>query len=301
MTDCPVVFCLNDIYTIPTFTSAYSLVKHYTGKEVSLIFIYNDLSESNKRILEKLGNLSEFNVKVDTTFIDIKTYDNLPVELIDNLCKEAKNRLKNMSEEVYYRFFMIDLVNTPRALNLDSDTIVLQDIRKLLETPMTDDEYLSATKHFSYISPSYRDAIRGTPNTYVNVGISLWNLDSMRKNNVLSMFLDDMMSRYHTIADQDTINIICHGHIKDMPVIYNAGTKLRAITDPQDVYTQEDIDSLATNMHIVHFSGTDKPWYREEEDNYFFPIFNEVIEKGFISKDMADDWIMAINRKRQES
>lgn len=98
-----------------------------------------------------------------------------------------------------------------RVLSLDDDTIVDADISDLWELPI-DDYYFAASHEWHKAQQNY---------LYTNVGVCLMNLAKLRDGKA-----DEMIAVLNKIRlefiDQDVMNMLCQGHIYDIPSEYNA-------------------------------------------------------------------------------
>ena len=99
--------------------------------------------------------------------------------------------------------------NLDRILSLDVDTIVDDDVSDLWDLPI-DDCYFAATPQ---VSPA-------PANGYVNVGVSLFNLDKLRDGKAQET-IDLVNSQKLTWVEQDALNYTCRDKIYPMPAKYN--------------------------------------------------------------------------------
>ena len=113
-----------------------------------------------------------------------------------------------------------------RVLWLDCDTIVNDDISDLFEIDMAGSFYAGAMEP---------DKSRGIF-VYINAGVMLCNLDLLResaKEFELASYLNSFRLRW---ADQDTINLLCQGHIRVIGSEYNQNAFTLPCTRPKVIH-----------------------------------------------------------------
>lgn len=126
-----------------------------------------------------------------------------------------------------------------QVLYLDTDTLVLQDISRLLSTDLGDRLFamvrednveipLEICNAFS-IFPSGLAAFRSdnprpefSIRPYYNNGVLLMNLRLLRETGMDDQLIDELNRNKHDYPDQDVINLMCHDKIMELPTEYNA-------------------------------------------------------------------------------
>ena len=86
---------------------------------------------------------------------------------------------------------------------------------------------------------------------YINAGVLLLNIPKMREEKIYEKLCETTISLGKQIQfqDQDIINIVCRGRVKELPERYNFTTE-NAIKHPQE----------RDKAVIVHYTGRAKPW-----------------------------------------
>lgn len=175
------------------------------------------------------------------------------------------------------------LANHDRALYLDTDTIIMDDISELFDMDMEGyyyaavlDANVCTQKMFALKEIENQDfrlmpRVEYTYNTYYNAGVLLGNLKALRdgtgKKMIRMINTEPLMFK-----DQDAINIACENRIINLPAIYNSAP----------------MTARAKNPKIVHLSST--------KESRLLDIYNTY-------KSMPWSWIekqMAINRQKEE-
>ncbi len=162
------------------------------------------------------------------------------------------------SESIYYRLFIASMYpELHRAVYLDSDVVLLDDVARLYNAPL-DGCILGAVTDESVISnPVFCDYVKSYIGTkderdYFNSGVLVMDLDKFREERLLEKFLYLLREyNFHTVApDQDYLNYLTAGKVKYL----SAGWNKHAIPG-------RDIDK--SELHLVHFNMFNKPWHYE--------------------------------------
>ena len=152
----------------------------------------------------------------------------------------------------YYRYIIPELYpQLDKALYLDGDLVVNGSLEKLWDTDITD--YLCAGAHDLWVENiNYKRQIGfSSDELYINAGVLLLNIPKMREEKIYEKLCETTISLGKQIQfqDQDIINIVCRGRVKELPERYNFTTE-NAIKHP------EERDKAV----IVHYTGKMKPW-----------------------------------------
>lgn len=160
------------------------------------------------------------------------------------------------SDSIYFRLFIASMYpELHRAVYLDSDIVLLDDVAKLLYTDLegavlgvvTDESVISTPVFCDYVT-SYIGMKRAED--YFNSGVLVMDLDAFREEKILDKFLL-LLREYNfpTVApDQDYLNFLTAGRVKFL----GAGWNKHAIPG-------RDIDK--DELHLVHFNMFNKPWH----------------------------------------
>ena len=270
-------------------------IKINSNKHVHIIFS----TDQNYKEYTKVAIKSAISTKHPKSIYHINV---LCVDIPENECKEFENfaeenasvvtvnkKISYISHIGNYEIdhyvtrtdlfkFVFDEIFTDidKALYIDSDTLILKDLRKLYNTDISN-KYLAAVKK---IEPekAYRSGFIGKYfiryEYYYNCGVLLMNLDKIRKDNIqrklISSKNDDMIRDLQT---QRVYNIVIPlKTIKQLPPIYNDVARydndyidtrqykfFRTYFPFSLIYRNiEEVDKSAV---IVHYAGKRKPWY----------------------------------------
>ena len=244
----PIFFSCDDNYVPYLAVAIRSLIEHTTQHNTYRIIILN--TGINLKNQEKLKLMETKNVKIN--------FENISKALKD-IDNELKFRLRDYySTAIYYRLFIPNLFSIyEKAIYLDSDMVILDDVAKLYEMDMEDNLLIATTDctvNDSEVFKKYSKVALGIePPKYINSGMLVMNLRGMRHEKIEKKFIY-LLLKYNleVIApDQDYLNILCKDKIKYIEEAWDKmpdfGTKI-----PQD------------NLHIIHYNMTRKPWYYDD-------------------------------------
>ncbi len=184
--------------------------------------------------------------------------------------------------ETYYRLFAQNIFNEyDKVLYIDVDTIVNANLRKLYETDVSD--YILAAclnfitiQHVAYNKPldigPFGDYINNVlqlknPYNYFQAGVLIFNIENMNKHDLQSKALQKLKEIEPRFVDQDILNIVCEGKVKQLSLQWNLFSYFSGLygadywslgCKPTDF---EDFKTALNKPNLIHFAGTDKrPW-----------------------------------------
>ena len=145
----------------------------------------------------------------------------------------------------YYRLKLASiLTNISKVIYLDCDVVVESSLKDLYNKELGDYP-LAGVLDISLKS------VKKNP-TYVNVGMLLMNLESIRKQNIETKFVQWTNEHFEKIktGDQEIINEVCRGNIL-------------IIEDEWNVQSSNftNRSSYTNNPKIIHFTSKRKPWH----------------------------------------
>lgn len=233
-----------------SFYDFYCLVPNKFSKRVTKFFY---------KLIKKYQN-------VDLTFVNMK-----------NAFSDIEMQIPHITSPTFYRLKIAELFpQYEKALYIDIDTIVLQDLTELYETDLGEN-YIGGVHSAAYVineknTKQYFDSI-GMPDMkyYINAGVILWNLKQIRKEDITSRLLAMCKNQYR-FMDQDIINLVCYGKIKHLDFKYNVMTsfKSRFLDVPElcqkvyDFYGKENVENAIAHPVIIHYVSSAKPWNNKE-------------------------------------
>lgn len=154
----------------------------------------------------------------------------------------------------YYRLFIPDLYPAlDKALYLDCDLVLQEDVAQLYDLPLGDDlvgavpdGIVGAVEEFKLYVQNRLDMTRAED--YFNAGVLLMNLDAMRQWNFAERFLD-LLGRvtFQVGQDQDYLNVLCRGRVRYVGNEWNAMPTGVGVGQPK----------------LIHYNMDAKPWRRD--------------------------------------
>lgn len=264
-TTVPVVFATDDNGAKYLSTALVSLLENKNFKTYYKIYVLCDskFSKNNKHKLETLVN-KYYNSDIQFIMMN-EEFDSLEM------------RISHITSPTYYRLKIAELLPSifDKAIYLDIDTIILQDLENLYNTDMTN-SYIAGVVAFGYLkNPNvhYYNSLGLTDlSNYINAGVTLWNLDKIRKDNLTPKLLE-LTKKNLQSQDQDVINIAFYNNILVLPLKYNLMTRYfqyYANDNNLDteyfnkIYGTKEIEEAFTNPYIIHYADKIKPWNNNE-------------------------------------
>jgi lipopolysaccharide biosynthesis glycosyltransferase len=206
-----------------------------------IILIDEDISFENKKELLKLyKNIKFINAK-------IKDYKN---------CKKTS---VNWNFNLFYRFDVFELqdLNYDKIVMIDSDMIILKDIKELLEY----DNDISVCKKYPNFMPELKD-IKGN---FFNCGLILLSRNIINLNHKKNLL--EIASQKNWSSDQPILNFYFRDKITFIPQKFNVVTSN---------VTLKNLNEIS----ILHFHGNKKPWMSDNIVECFEPFVNNLITRA---------------------
>lgn len=244
----PVFFSCDDNY-VPYLTVAiYSLIEHSSKDNNYRIIVLN--SGMSKKNQEEIRLMSTKNVKI--SFEDIS-------ESLKDINDELKLRLRDYySIAIYYRLFIPNLFPMyEKAIYLDADMLILDDVAKLYNMDMEDNLLMAVTDATVNNSKDFKKyskiALGIEPKNYINSGMLVMNLREMRISKIEQKFIYLLVKYNFEVAapDQDYLNVLCK-------------YKIKYINETWDKMPDFGSKIPEKDLHIIHYNMMRKPWYYED-------------------------------------
>ncbi len=241
----PVFFSTDDNY-IPCLSVAIHSLEANSSEENNyrIIILHTGMSLKGKAIVKRLETS---NVRI--------SFQNIS-HITSKLSKDLSLRLRDYySETIYYRLFIPSMFpEYERAIYLDADIVLQDDIAKLYNLDIGDNLVAGVTDQVINSVPEFRvyskEGLGIEPKEYFNSGVLLMNLREMRKAKIEEKFLYRLLNyNLDTAApDQDYLNILCKGRVYYLPETWNK---------MPDYGEQCDINDI----HLIHYNMFRKPWH----------------------------------------
>ena len=215
----PVVIGLasNERYFPGLYCAVASALSHLDStREVDLKVLDGGISKHSKnalcRLVERYGKVVRLQfVAVDESLFRDATLG--PAE----------------SHMAYCRILLPRLMDAPRVVYLDADTLIFRDLSELFDLKLPTDKALAAATDSETLtlgedSGTLANAMKlPVDGAYFNSGVMLLDLGRLRKENFAERaldFLEAQRGRYR-FHDQSAINFLLHGRIVELPEHWN--------------------------------------------------------------------------------
>lgn len=247
------VFFASDRNYLPYLAVAIQSLSAHASKKYfyNVRILSEDLTnESFVGIMDKIKP----NVKISVFSVSDK---------ISSIKQELALRLRDYySDAIYYRIFIAEMFPTlNRAVYLDSDIVLNEDVAKLHFTPMgenllgavTDESVMAMDTFCEYVKKHVKVK---RAEDYFNSGVLVMNLEKMREEKIKDQFIN-LLCKYNfkTVApDQDYLNFLCRGKIHYL----DRGWNKHAI---QENFIERD------ELYLMHYNMFNKPWKYEGVQN----------------------------------
>lgn len=183
------------------------------------------------------------------------------------------------STATYYRFMLHSFFpEIDKIIYSDVDVIFKSDLSQLYHLDIKD-YYIGAVKdnlniksvfdyHYNKYSCWKKYKFETLLGNYVNIGVSLWNLNQIRKDKIYQKWLP-LITEEFPFSDQDIVNYTCQGKILHISPIYNAmAANYGKLYDTDEIWyamqneniiTKHQLNDVYTKPQIIHYIGA-KPW-----------------------------------------
>lgn len=255
-----IALCTDDNYANHCAICITSILENNKDEDCHVYVLTGGLTAENN---QKFSYLADFyHQKVDVMVMDVSVFSHL----------QSTNHL---SQSMYYRFLLPQVVDGDNVLYLDCDIIVRYPLKDLFNIDLTN-------MACGVVEDQCGDDIRlhnpiNMFSRYFNSGVLFMNLDYWRKNNVAQDLVDFIANFKGQLMcpDQDALNAVLEGKVKFLDYKYNYQqgfygdlTWLRADKWPA-------IKEARKNPVVVHYTAGEKPWHKDckhplkaEYDNY---------------------------------
>ena len=288
-----IVYAANDKYAQYLCVTLNSLLNYVSDNRKYNIFILEtDISDINKNYIEQVGK-GKANVSI--TFINT-------VEQFNKYGTEKLFCHLYFTKEMYLRIFIPSILSDfDKAIYIDIDTIIMDDISKLYDMDLGD-SYLGAAKDFNTIvNYKYYDSVKKyfdeilkfkDVNTYFNSGVLLMNLQKLREISVIEKTYE-LLDKYKELLypDQDILNLICEGNYLPISNCWNYVPliNMALIQDEDFLPIMPDWADGVVNRKIVHYISEEKPWDVPErpystkwwQEAKKTPVYQELLKEYF--------------------
>ncbi len=267
-----VVFAINNKYIDNIISCLFSLYEHSDKNSIYDIYVQvNDKFESkNIRLIYELE----------------KKFFNCFIHII-NMGEEYKRNIAgSIDTSTYYRLKLpVLLPKERRIIHIDTDSTILKDLIELYTLNFNQNYILGRLD----LIVNELDALGIYTKTYINCGVLLMDLYSLRKYNYVEKFNNYLKKnnnyKYLNHHDQTLINYVCHDKIGIFRPRYHMWPfkhNYDIIRFNEKLRTKYNINEFIEDYqdpYIVHFPGHFK---RKEylNSSHFYHIYNRYLNKA---------------------
>ena len=236
----------NERYFPGLYCALASALSHLdSSRKADVRVLDGGLSESSREILSRFVRGFGRSVRLEFVSID------------ESIFRDATLG-PGQSFMTYCRILLPHLVNVPRLIYLDCDTLVFRDLSRLFDLELAPRKVLAAVRDSETLSLSDDSLVLArtmnlpAEGVYFNCGVLLMNLDELRRQHFFRSAVDflNRWSGEYRFWDQSAINFLLYGQIHDLPEHWNRASWRF------DAQQNNDLDC------VLHYT-TSAPWLIE--------------------------------------
>lgn len=223
---------------------ACSIVEHNKDLNLAFHFFVDQLSEEEKRRIEKFAR--ESNSPAEVHLLDISTFDSL--------------LLADKKAGYFFRLVIPPTLEaiTNKALYLDGDMLCRGSLKELADMDMTG---IMAAVVSDRGEEHHRQVVH--TERYFNSGMMLFNIKDWMKENLFDDIVNRAMAhaakkeKVVRLHDQDILNEMLDGRCRFLDKKYNYLYNL----DLQSIFKKQPHNEDYEKQIILHFAGHTKQWH----------------------------------------
>ena len=266
----PIVLAFSDYFVPYAAITIHSILSHINeDANYDFLILHTGVSPKSQESLLRLC-LKKTNVSL--RFIDISNYV-AKLNLIEN---------NHVSVETFYRLIAGKILkNYEKVIYLDSDLIVLRDIKQLFEIDLSN-ALLGATIDADHAGEyngaipnvkKYTDTVLGlhNPYSYFQAGVLILNIQAMLEEFGEDGLMEMASRREYMYVDQDVLNMCCEGKTMELDMRWNVMVDCLSIRKddlircaPSKIF-YEYLEARK-QPYIIHYAGVEKPWNTPDSD-----------------------------------
>ncbi len=255
ITEIPIILATDANYTPQTGITILSALEN---RESDIPYHFYILTPDvfNDSIMEKFKQIEDMygNCFIKTVFMG-------------DAFKNTNMNIPHISFPTFYRLMAPTLFpQYKKMIYMDSDVAVEGDLTEYFSTDLNG-FYLGGVMAASYHWASDGNRLyceeNGIPaiDQYINAGVILMNLEEMRRDGLVEKFLELVPLGLRS-QDQDILNRVCYGHIKQLPYKYDAMiAKYEPVPEQNKKIFSDYVINEGNNLPVItHYAAEIKPW-----------------------------------------
>ena len=244
-----VVFGIDAAYVPYVAATITSILSNTSAPRFRFIIIHDGVAGEDRRKIESCaqGHVIEWPEITDKRALGIETYDHI-------------------TRASSYRFAIPDFApaDAKRVIYLDSDLIVLGDLRELSEIDLGENmigAVFDAGVDFDAFAKRW--ALPAKRLSYFNAGVLVLDLEKIRATGALESAFELLSSRAHEFqfGDQCVLNLLFWDKWKRLPATWNVQTRM--VTPEGDPVATPQEMQTGCRPKLIHYTGAIKPWSRD--------------------------------------
>jgi lipopolysaccharide biosynthesis glycosyltransferase len=279
-----IAFGIDDGYVPHLGALIMSILRNSPGANFRFIVMHVGVSDARKRLVESVAPQARF-VWAQVSDDDVPQYAERGHFNRTTLFRLALDRLAPL--------------DCRRVLYLDTDTILLRDIRSLFNSDL-DASLVGAVVDSFVDSDAFRERwkLPASPLPYFNAGVLLIDLERVRAECGLRRATDFIVAHGVDLPfnDQDALNWAFWGQWRPLSPIWNAQHDMIvpwiAPSLPEEIQFHNRLPAL------VHFTGPGKPWTPGFYHPWAWVYWDNLIRTPFLSDVAKASGVGSYNRVR---
>ena len=252
-----IVFASDNGYAMPLAATMASVIAN--TPETPLAFFIID------------GGITDVNKTKIATVLNAKWHTIDWLQPQEEVIETLKLQLY-LTKACYYRILIPALLPTTfhKAIYLDCDLIVKQDLRKLWSIDIEDNALLAVQDvGLPYVSSpgaiaKYQELGIPAKAKHFNSGMLVFNLDKWRAESIADRVFEYLI-KYHEFVnyhDQDGLNAVLSAQWGELDPRWNQTPGVYDFTDwhASPYSSAEILANVQDDPYIIHFTGSCKPW-----------------------------------------
>ena len=245
----PIIFATDTNYAKYTSVAINSILvnKKVDTNICFFLLVDKEFSEKDKQILTQ--QVQKYNSYIE--FVQM-----------DDFFEAITMQIKHITYHTFYRLVIPKIFPfLDKLIYLDGDTIINGNIENLYDIDIKN-YYIAGVIAPVFVNKKHQERLKINTENYVNAGVLLINNKLLIEDNLMPEFLKHINYNYDC-QDQDIINVVCAGKIKNIPLINNLMSKYFSNYQKftkQGKFTVEEFESAMHNPFIIHYADKIKPW-----------------------------------------
>ena len=254
-----ILVTLNSNYLKPLRVMLFSLFKNNKGEDITIYVVHTSLKEAEIAALDKF--VAALGGRLESIRVPEDFFGDAPV-------------LLHYTKEMYFRLLAHKLLpeDLNKILYLDPDILVLNPLRELYDTDISD--YLYGAADHDLLTVKEINKVRLFPyeiEFYYNSGVLLMNLEGQRREVSETEIFEFVEENRNLLImpDQDILNALYAKRIKPLDeTLYNYDVRYYT-TYKLKSNGVVNMDYIIRNTAILHFCGKKKPWNKGYSGKFY--------------------------------